>query len=129
MRSRLGIAAAATAASLGAWAHLASAQAPEEPEDLVEVFYPNGACQSRWIEVETFDRETRVWLPHAHHPHVRGDSCQMEDAGTLLNELRMRCFDPEGVRLPSAWTIGVDVFGTPGPHVCDGDPAALAEPG
>jgi hypothetical protein len=35
------------------------------------------------------------------------ESCQVEDAGKLLNELRWRCEDP-GVHNP--WNMGVDVF-------------------
>jgi hypothetical protein len=76
-------------------------------EDAIHVFFPRGPCESNHLELETWDRVSRTWLAHPEHPQVPVESCQVEDAGKLLNELRWRCQDP-GVHNP--WNMGLDVF-------------------
>ncbi len=85
----------------------ASGFAGRSDDDPIHVFFPRGPCESSHIELETWDRAKRSWSPHPQHPRVPVESCQVEDAGNLLNELRWRCEDP-GVH--NAWNMGLDVF-------------------
>lgn len=84
----------------------------------VTVFYPAGACETRRLEIEVFARATRTWKPHPAHPRIDADTCQPEDPGQLLNELRLRCIDPEGKRAPSDWIVGVDLARPADPGAC-----------
>jgi hypothetical protein len=87
---------------------------PDSPSawaaDPVLVFYPRRDCRGQQIELEVFDRETRAWKPHPVHPRVPVDSCQVEDAGRLFNEIRFRCEEPYGTEPPSVWVVGLNVF-------------------
>ena len=83
---------------------------PTSGEDQVLVFYPKGNCGTGWLDIEVYDRDARVWLPHAHHPRVATESCQVEDPGILLQELRVRCADPANRARVSTWRVGVEVF-------------------
>ncbi|HVN37455.1 MAG TPA: vWA domain-containing protein [Myxococcota bacterium] len=82
-----------------AWAH-----------DPLLVYYPRHDCRGDRIELEVFDRDTRAWVPHPAHPRVPVETCQVEDAGRLWNEIRWRCDEPPETSPPSVWTIGLDVF-------------------
>jgi hypothetical protein len=78
-------------------------------QDPVLVYYPRGDCRGKQIELEVFDRQSRRWVPHPAHPLVPVESCQLEDAGRLLNELRWRCEEPPGTQPPSVFVV-LDVF-------------------
>lgn len=79
-------------------------------QDPVLVYYPRGDCRGTQIELEVFDRQSRRWVPHPAHPLVPVESCQVEDAGRLLNEVRWRCEEPPGTQPPSVFVVGLDVF-------------------
>jgi hypothetical protein len=80
------------------------------PKDPVQVFYPAGDCATGVIEIELFDRGAKQWAPHPAHPRIMADTCQTEDAGDLLNEIRVRCIDPASPARASAWMLGVQVW-------------------
>jgi hypothetical protein len=84
----------------------------------VTVFYPKGGCETGRIEIEVFVRATKTWAPHPSHPQIATDTCQPEDPGTLLNELRLRCIDPQGKRAPSDWVLGADLASPAKPGAC-----------
>ncbi len=78
------------------------------------VFYPAGDCPSGKLELEVWERgsegEGGRWVPHPEHPTIDADSCQPEDPGVLLNELRVRCVGSAGSSdAASAWVVGVDL--------------------
>jgi hypothetical protein len=108
------------AAALGALA-LARLAGAAEAADPVRVFYPRGGCGTGRIAVEVFDRASDRWLPHPRHPLVDADTCQIEEASSLL-ELRVRCVDPAGVRKPSGWLEGVSIASPVSEEVCSGRP-------
>jgi hypothetical protein len=83
------------------------------------VFYPPGACGGE-LEVEVFDRAAHAWLPHPEHPRLAPGACAAELAWRLLNELRVRCADPAGRRLPSPWVVGAELAASAAP--CAGTP-------
>ena len=78
--------------------------------DPVYVYYPRADCRGDQIELEIWDREDARWRAHPGHPRVPVDTCQLEDAGNLLNELRMRCVEPPESDPPPVWVVGLDVF-------------------
>jgi hypothetical protein len=78
--------------------------------DPLLVFYPKRDCRGEWIELEVFDRKSEKWVSHPAHARVPVDSCQVEDAGRLFNEIRWRCDEPPGTEPPSVWIEGLDVF-------------------
>lgn len=96
----------------------------------VHVLYPRGECETGVIEIEVWSRSNRRWVPHPEHPRIPGDTCQSEDPGILLNELRVRCVDPGDARRRSTWLVGVDIR-RPAPDSRCGPPAreAAAPPG
>ncbi len=96
---------------------LASAQTPSA-EDRVQVFYPKGSCETGWIDLEVYDRDAQVWLPHPDHPRISVDTCQHEDPGILLQELRVRCADPANRARVSPWRVGAEVFKPVAPERC-----------
>jgi len=101
--SRLAAAALALAAP-------ASAAAQDDTDsswatDPVHVYYDGGDCGTDAIELQVFDREDGAWRPHPHHVRVPVPSCQIEDAGVLLNELRWRCAIEPEPEFPSVWRI------------------------
>ena len=75
--------------------------------DPIHVFFPRGPCESDHLQLETWDRYSRTWAPHPQHARIPVESCQIEDAGWLLNELRWRC---EDVGIHNPWHVGLDVF-------------------
>ena len=78
--------------------------------DPLLVYYPRRDCRGDRIELEVFDRDAGSWVPHPVHPLVPVESCQVEDAGRLWNEIRWRCDEPPGTEPPSVWIVGLDVF-------------------
>ncbi len=97
------------------------ALAPPAPDGVVrvEVFYGAGGCETRTIEIQVYDRARRRWTPHPRHPRIPADVCRWEEPGRLLNELRVRCVDPGGVRPPSTWVVGVARRAAAAPRPCD----------
>ena len=83
---------------------------PPSSEDRVRVFYPKGDCETGWIDIEVYDREVETWRGHADHPRVATGTCQFEDPGVLLQEIRVRCVDPQNRARVSAWRVGAEVF-------------------
>lgn len=105
----------ALAVALAGLAGVLPASAPPaaaDPEivDPVYVFYPRGSCREERIELEVWDREERVWRDHPRHPQVPIESCQLEDAGILLQEIRWRCIETRPVDPPPTWVVGLNVF-------------------
>jgi hypothetical protein len=90
-----------------------------EPADPVRVFYPAGDCATGVIEIELWDRAAKAWQPHPAHSRIMADTCQTEDAGDLLNEIRIRCIDPASPARASAWTLGVQVWEPAGAPGCE----------
>jgi hypothetical protein len=86
------------------------ALAGDPSEELVRVFYPRGDCQTGIIALEIYDRSKPAWVPHPTHPQIEADTCQLELAGRLLQEIRFRCIDPDDPARASDWVVGVDVF-------------------
>ena len=79
-------------------------------EEQVRVFYPKGKCETGWIDVEVYARDAGIWLPHPDHPRVATDTCELEDPGILLQEIRVRCADPANRARVSNWRVGAEVF-------------------
>ena len=90
-----------------------------DPIDPVNVFFPRGQCETETLGVELWDRNARAWVPHPDHPEIPVDRCQVEEAGSLLNEIRVRCVDPAGQRTASEWVVGVSVFPLIPSESCD----------
>jgi hypothetical protein len=78
----------------------------------VNVLYPAGNCRAGRLQLEVWERGaygTRgSWKPHPEHPTIAPNTCQAEDRGVLLNEIRVRCVDSTG-QVYSAWIVGVDL--------------------
>ena len=74
--------------------------------ETVSVFYPAGSCVTGVIEVQVWDRDGAAWVAHPEHPRVEAGTCQTERSDQLLNEFRVRCIDPDGVKSPSEWVEG-----------------------
>ena len=77
--------------------------------DPVFVYYPQRDCRGGEIDLEVWDRQLEEWRRHPGHPRVPIESCQLEDAGTLLHEIRWRCVEPPS-DTPPPWIVGLDVF-------------------
>ncbi|MEZ4215983.1 MAG: VWA domain-containing protein [Myxococcota bacterium] len=81
------------------------------PRDPVYVFYPRASCRGSEIELEVWHRPERKWVAHPAHARVPVETCQLEDAGVLWNELRWRCVEPPDAHVPApSWVRGIDVF-------------------
>ena len=78
--------------------------------DPVFVFYPRDFCSGERIALEVWRRDEQRWVKHPRHPVVPVDSCQLEDAGVLLNEIRWRCLEPDRSDPDQGWNVGVLVF-------------------
>lgn len=87
-------------------------------EDRVLVFYPKGDCETGWIDIEVYDRDIQTWRAHAEHARVATGSCQLEDPGILLQEIRVRCADPDNRARVSTWRVGAEVFAPVGAEQC-----------
>lgn len=90
-------------------------------EDRVRVFFPKGDCDTGWIDVEVYNRKLRIWEPHAEHSRVELGTCQLEDPGVLLQELRVRCVDPGNRARVSEWRVGAEVFKPVGAEQCESE--------
>lgn len=77
-----------------------------DPTDPIRVYFEGSICDQPELDVEVWSRQRERWEPHPIHPRIVADTCQVEDAGTLLNEFRYRCAGPA----PGPWYVGVDVF-------------------
>jgi len=86
------------------------ASAWESTVDPVFVFYPRSSCAGEWIALEVWRRDEQRWVEHPLHPVIPVDSCQLEDAGILLNEIRWRCLERDRSARDSDWSVGVRVF-------------------
>jgi hypothetical protein len=78
--------------------------------DPVFVFYPRDFCSGERIELEVWRRDEQRWVEHPRHPVIPVDSCQLEDAGVLLNEIRWRCLERDRSNRDQGWSVGVRVF-------------------
>jgi hypothetical protein len=104
-------------------ASLAAAPAvASEIRDPVHVRFP-APCDSGLLELQLWSRTASAWEPHPRHPRVPAGSCQVEDAGYLLNEIRLRC-TAAGDQPAEGWRVGIPVFE---PGVVDA--CALGRPG
>ncbi len=83
----------------------ASAAGPEVPDPYF-VFFSGDGCHSGLLEVEVFDRGSREWRPHPAHWRILADTCHREDAGGLLNEVRVRCYDRNDPGRNGPWKVG-----------------------
>lgn len=81
------------------------------PRDPVYVYYPRASCRGDEIDLQIFSRREKKWVTHPAHQRIPIESCQLEDAGVLWNELRWRCVEKrvEG-EMPPSWVKGLDVF-------------------
>jgi len=87
--------------------------------DPVFVFYPRHSCSGDRIALEIWDRDEQRWAEHPRHPVVPVDSCQLEDAGVLLNEIRWRCLEGDRSDPDRGWSVGVRVFEAAVMQHCD----------
>lgn len=85
-----------------------AAEAAGPPSDPVRVFYDGSDCPGPEIEFQVWERKAAQWIPHPDHARIATPSCQVEDAGILLNELRWRCAPSDDD--PSPGWRRVDVF-------------------
>ncbi len=93
------------------WAGPALAAGPPVVDPYI-VYHPGEGCESGILEMEVWNRSKSAWQPHPHHSRILAGSCQREDAGGLLNEVRTRCVDSSRSRSPAApdsrpaWKVG-----------------------
>ena len=87
--------------------------------DPVFVFYPRNFCSGEKIALEVWDRNEQRWAKHPRHPVIPVDSCQLEDAGVLLNEIRWRCLERGHSDWDEGWSVGVRVFENTVMQRCD----------
>ena len=83
----------------------AQAAGPEVPDPYF-VFFSGEGCHSGVLEVEVFDRAAKHWRPHPAHWRILSNTCHREDAGGLLNEVRVRCFDRRDAGRNGPWRVG-----------------------
>ncbi len=82
----------------------------ESTLDPIFVFFPRNSCQGDRIALEVWRRDEGRWVEHPRHPVIPVDSCQLEDAGILLNEIRWRCLERDSPARDPEWSVGVRVF-------------------
>ncbi len=87
--------------------------------DPVFVFYPRDFCSGERIALEVWNRDEQRWGKHPSHPVIPADSCQLEDAGVLLNEIRWRCLEEDRSDPNQGWIVGVRVFEAAVMQRCD----------
>jgi hypothetical protein len=80
------------------------------PRDPVYVFYPRDSCRTGELEIQVWSRRADEWVPHPVHPRVPPETCQLEDADVLWNELRRRCTRATAGGAAGPWIVGLDVF-------------------
>ena len=90
----------------------------ERPDQAVLVHFPPGACATGWLEIEVYDAARAAWVAHPDGGRLRTGSCRFEPPQRLLNETRVRCYDPGGRRRASPWIVGVEVDGFQMPDAC-----------
>lgn len=78
--------------------------------DPIYVLFPRGSCRGEFMDLEVWNRSQGAWQAHPTHARIRVDTCQLEDAGVLLQEIRSRCVEEPGSWLPPTWIVGVEVF-------------------
>jgi len=74
-----------------------------QPPDPISVFFPASECDTDVLEVQVWNRQLGEWQPHSEHPRIFANSCQVEDAGVLLNETRIRCLNGDGSQAEHPW--------------------------
>jgi hypothetical protein len=87
--------------------------------DPVFVFYPRDSGSGERIALEVWRRDEQRWVKHPRHPVGPVDTCQLEDAGVLLNEIRWRCLEPDRSDRNQSWSVGVRVFDPSVMQRCD----------
>ena len=85
----------------------------------IRVFHERLDCASNLLEVEVYDRNSQIWVEHPSHPRIFADTCQTEDTGVLLNEIRTRCAVPENAANWNLWKVGVEVWDLEQMQRCD----------
>ena len=78
------------------------------PEDPITVFFDK-ACASQVLELQIWNRIEKRWSHHPEHPKILAGSCQVEDAGYLMNEIRVRCLRTNN-RSIEPWLDGIKVY-------------------
>jgi len=78
------------------------------PEDPITVLFDK-ACHSQVLEVQIWNRIEKRWSHHPEHPRILAGSCQVEDAGYLMNEIRVRCLRTDN-RSIEPWIDGIKVY-------------------
>lgn len=78
------------------------------PEDPISVFF-NKTCASQVLEIQIWNRIHKRWSHHPEHPQILAGSCQVEDAGYLMNEIRVRCLRTNE-RSIEPWLAGIKVY-------------------
>lgn len=78
------------------------------PEDPITVLFDK-ACPSQVLEVQIWNRIGKHWSHHPEHPKILAGSCQVEDAGYLMNEIRVRCMRTDN-RSIEPWIDGIKVY-------------------
>lgn len=91
------------------WSAAPAAGGPSWAADPVYVYYPRGDCRGEQLELQVWDRGDSAWRRHPAHARIALESCQLEDAGYLFNEIRSRCIE-RGSDPPPTWVVGIDVF-------------------
>jgi hypothetical protein len=107
MRAAVGSLACGAVLALAA---VSSGQTGSWAIDPVHVYYPRGDCRGSELDLEVWDRDQRRWRAHPGHARIPLESCQVEDAGILLQEIRSRCVEPEDSQPRPTWVVGLDVF-------------------
>ena len=78
------------------------------PEDPITVLFDK-ACHSQVLEIQIWNRIEKHWTHHPEHPRILSGSCQVEDAGYLMNEIRVRCMRTDN-RSIEPWIDGIKVY-------------------
>jgi hypothetical protein len=78
------------------------------PEDPITVFFDK-TCSSQVLEIQIWNRIEKRWSHHPEHPRILSGSCQVEDAGYLMNEIRVRCLRTDK-RTIDPWQAGIKVY-------------------
>lgn len=76
--------------------------------DLTTVLFDK-PCPTQVLEIEIWNRTTSRWELHPEHPRILSGSCQLEDPGYLMNEIRVRCLRLDD-HTAEPWTDGIKVY-------------------
>lgn len=85
-----------------------TSQSRAEPIDPTTILFDK-SCPSQVLEIEIWNRLEKKWDAHPDHPLILAGSCQVEDAGYLMNEIRVRCLRTDN-RTIEPWTDGIKVY-------------------